>query len=76
MLLVEDSLNRDAEAKLPILCHHYADCAIRTNKHNTMEAVTNGDDASVYGCEHYKRKCKIVASCCGDVVSCRYEIFE
>ena len=25
-----------------------------------------------YGCEHYKRKCKIVAPCCNNIYWCRY----
>lgn len=29
-------------------------------------------DKSVFGCEHYKRNCKLRATCCGKLYSCRF----
>ncbi|XP_057750044.1 zinc finger protein BRUTUS-like [Arachis stenosperma] len=29
-------------------------------------------DKHVYGCEHYKRNCKLRATCCGKLVTCRF----
>ncbi|KAL8436547.1 hypothetical protein ACSSS7_001625 [Eimeria intestinalis] len=31
-----------------------------------------GEEELVYGCSHYRRKCKIVAPCCGKVFWCRH----
>ncbi|XP_077244625.1 zinc finger protein-like protein [Tasmannia lanceolata] len=30
------------------------------------------DPEKTFGCEHYKRNCKLVASCCGKLVTCRF----
>ncbi|XP_010534220.1 PREDICTED: uncharacterized protein LOC104809834 isoform X1 [Tarenaya hassleriana] len=47
-------------------------------------ATANGDEAAgcspsfrdpekqVYGCEHYKRNCKLRAACCGQLFTCRF----
>ena len=29
-------------------------------------------DARTYGCEHYKRRCKLLSPCCGEWFACRF----
>ena len=29
-------------------------------------------DKQIFGCEHYKRNCKLRASCCGNLFTCRF----
>lgn len=29
-------------------------------------------EKQVFGCEHYKRNCKLRASCCGKLFACRF----
>lgn len=47
------------------------------------ESSTNGDifgcsasfsdkEKQVFGCEHYKRNCKLRAACCGKLFACRF----
>ncbi|XP_049934644.1 zinc finger protein BRUTUS-like isoform X2 [Nymphaea colorata] len=50
----------------------------------TEEATVNGDDIpgcspsfrdeenEIFGCEHYKRNCKLVAACCSKLFTCRF----
>lgn len=33
---------------------------------------TTAADARTYGCEHYKRKCKLLSPCCGEWFACRF----
>lgn len=30
------------------------------------------EENGVYGCEHYKRNCKVRAACCGSLFPCRF----
>ncbi|KAL5539305.1 hypothetical protein UlMin_045416 [Ulmus minor] len=32
----------------------------------------NNPDEKVFGCEHYKRNCKLLAACCGKLFTCRF----
>ena len=29
-------------------------------------------EKQVFGCEHYKRNCKLLAACCGKLFTCRF----
>lgn len=29
-------------------------------------------EKKVFGCEHYKRNCKLLAACCGKLFTCRF----
>ena len=33
---------------------------------------TTAADARAYGCEHYKRRCKLLSPCCGEWFACRF----
>ena len=35
-------------------------------------AAVRQKGAGRYGCIHYRRRCKLVAPCCGEVFSCRH----
>ncbi|KAI8089505.1 zinc-ribbon-domain-containing protein [Halteromyces radiatus] len=46
---------------------------------NTPELISEGESISyqdkekgIMGCQHYQRKCKLVAYCCGKIYSCRF----
>lgn len=29
-------------------------------------------EKKIFGCEHYRRNCKLLAACCGKLFSCRF----
>ncbi|CAO3620988.1 unnamed protein product [Cunninghamella blakesleeana] len=50
-----------------------------TSSNNSEPVVTEGEHISyhdqengIMGCQHYQRKCKLQANCCGKIFSCRF----
>ncbi|KAL8271353.1 hypothetical protein Esti_004687 [Eimeria stiedai] len=43
-----------------------------TEKREGAEKTAEGEQELVHGCAHYRRKCKVVAPCCGKVFWCRH----
>ncbi|KAJ0536424.1 putative transcription factor C2H2 family [Helianthus annuus] len=41
------------------------------NDHGVYPSYRDSNE-SVFGCEHYKRNCKLVASCCNKLYTCRF----
>ncbi|XP_068641467.1 zinc finger protein BRUTUS-like At1g18910 isoform X2 [Aristolochia californica] len=52
----------------------YPDIDLSSHTGNTLGQCPSYRDSqkSIYGCRHYKRNCKLLASCCNQLFTCRY----
>ncbi|CAI5948269.1 unnamed protein product [Closterium sp. NIES-64] len=43
-----------------------------TPEEEVLRASYHDEEKGIYGCQHYRRNCKVRAVCCGKLVSCRF----
>ncbi|KAF3629982.1 putative bifunctional 3-dehydroquinate dehydratase/shikimate dehydrogenase, chloroplastic-like [Capsicum annuum] len=46
--------------------------AIEGDDHNSAELDRQNVGKMLYGCEHYRRRCKLRAPCCNEIFTCRH----
>ncbi|KAL0040618.1 hypothetical protein WJX77_012540 [Trebouxia sp. C0004] len=58
------------------LCNAAHESSVQSNPASARDTDSNGMEDTKgelqHGCEHYRRRCKLVAPCCGEVFWCRH----